>query len=112
MIVEATGVTFGIIEEHMLESALEAPDQTFDSKELYPTKLEKAARSGYGLVVNHPFIDGNKRIGIYIMISFLEVNGVYLNFNDKEVETLALSIADGSFKYEEVIEFLIKKENE
>ena len=52
------------------ESALEAPYQTFDGKELYPSKEEKAARLGYGLVANHPFVDGNKRIGLYVMISF------------------------------------------
>lgn len=58
----------------MLESALEAPYQTFDGKELYPSKEEKAVRLGYGLVANHPFVDGNKRIGLYVMISFIEVN--------------------------------------
>ena len=52
----------------MLESALEAPFQTFGGKELYPTKLEKAARLCLGLVSNHPFQDGNKRIGVYVMI--------------------------------------------
>lgn len=69
-IVEATGLTFGIRDERMLESALEAPYQTFDGKELYPSKEEKDARLGYGLVANHPFVDGNKRIGLYVMISF------------------------------------------
>ena len=69
-IIESTGGTFGIKDESLLESAIEAPYQTFDNRELFPTKLEKAARLGYGLISNHPFIDGNKRIGFYIMMSF------------------------------------------
>ena len=81
LIVEATGGTFGIWSENLLESAIEAPYQTFDGEELFPTKIEKAARLGYGLISNHPFIDGNKRIGVYIMISFLEVNGIYWSRN-------------------------------
>lgn len=108
-IVEATGGTFGIRDERMLESALEAPYQTFDGKELYPSKEEKAARLGYGLVANHPFVDGNKRIGLYVMISFLEVNGINIEFTDEEIEKLALSIADGTYKYDDVINFLRDK---
>lgn len=94
-IVEATGGAFGIRDEKILDSALEASYQTFDGNELYPSKEEKAARLGYGLVANHPFVDGNKRIGIYVMISFLEVNGINIEFTDEEIEKLAISIADG-----------------
>ena len=108
-IVEATGGAFGIRDEKMLESALEAPYQTFDGNELYPSKEEKAARLGYGLVANHPFVDGNKRIGIYVMISFLEVNGINIEFTDEEIEKLAISIADGAYKYDDVIKFLRSK---
>lgn len=88
----------------MLESALEAPYQTFDGKELYPSKEEKAARLGYGLVANHPFVDGNKK-----QISFLEVNGINIEFTDEEIEKLALGIADGTYKYDDVIDFLRDK---
>lgn len=108
-IVEATGGAFGIRDEKMLESALEAPYQTFDGNELYPSKEEKAARLGYGLVANHPFVDGNKRIGIYVMISFLEVNGINIEFTDEEIEKLVISIADGAYKYDDVIKFLRSK---
>ena len=108
-IVEATGGAFGIRDEKMLESALEAPYQTFDGNELYLSKEEKAARLGYGLVANHPFVDGNKRIGIYVMISFLEVNGINIEFTDEEIEKLAISIADGAYKYDDVIKFLRSK---
>jgi len=110
MIVEATGGTFGIKSESLLESAIEAPYQTFDGIELFPSKIEKAARLGYGLISNHPFIDGNKRIGAYIMLSFLEVNGLYFDFSDEEIEKIALGVASGKLDYNGVLEILKNKE--
>ncbi len=109
MMVEATGGTFGIRDESMLDSAIEAPYQTFDGSELFPSKLEKAARLGFGLVANHPFIDGNKRIGIYIMLSFLEVNGIHLEFTDEEIEDIALGVAAGKYTYEDILKYLKEK---
>lgn len=111
LIVEATGGTFGIRSENLLESAIEAAYQTFDGEELFPTKIEKAARLGYGLISNHPFIDGNKRIGVYIMILFLEVNGIHMEFTDQEIEDIALSTASGNMKYEDILKFLKSKDN-
>ena len=110
MIVEATGGTFGIKSESLLESAIEAPYQTFNGVELFPSKIEKAARLGYGLISNHPFIDGNKRIGAYIMLSFLEVNGIYFEFSDKEIEDIALGVASGKLDYNGVLQILMNKE--
>lgn len=110
MIVEATGGTFGIKSESLLESAIEAPYQTFNGVELFPSKIEKAARLGYGLISNHPFIDGNKRIGAYIMLSFLEVNGIYFEFSDKEIEDIALGVASGKLDYNGVLQILKNKE--
>lgn len=109
MIVQTTGGAFGIKSEELLESAIEAPYQTFDGNELFPTKLEKAARLGFGLISNHPFVDGNKRIGAYIMISFLEVNGIHIDFSDEEIESIALGVASGKMKYEDVLSFLKNK---
>ena len=71
--VEETGGSFGIRAEELLDSALEGIFQTFDGKELYPTKEEKGARLGYSLISSHAFIDGNKRIGMYVMLTFLEL---------------------------------------
>ena len=109
MIMEETGGTFGIRNESLLESAIEAPYQTFDGKELFPSKIEKAARLGYGLISNHPFVDGNKRIGAYIMLSFLVVNGIYLEFSDEEIENMALGVAAGEMNYEGVLQILKNK---
>ena len=58
----------------MLESALEAPFQTFDGKDLYPELIQKAARLGHSLVSNHSFVDGNKRIAATLFIYFLFVD--------------------------------------
>ena len=109
LIVEQTGGTFGIKSDSLLESALEAPFQTFGGKDLFPTKLEKAARLGYGLVANHPFVDGNKRIGVYVMISFLRINGIEIKLTDDEITELALGVASGQLKYEDIYEFLKRK---
>lgn len=106
MIVNETGGEFGIRSEELLESAIEAPFQTFNGNELFPTKMEKAARLGYVLVANHPFLDGNKRIGVHIMISFLETNGIHLSFTDGIITDIALGIASGKYKYEDVLKIL------
>ena len=68
----------GLRDEGLLDSAIHAPMQTFGGQELYPSTLEKAARLGYGLIRNHPFADGNKRIGTHAMLVFLAINGVTL----------------------------------
>jgi len=108
-LVEATGGAFGIREESLLDSAISAPYHSFGGVDLYPSLIEKAARLGYGLVANHPFIDGNKRIGLFVMLTFLEVNGIDLEFTDDEIVNLALKIADTSYKYEEVLAVLNAK---
>ncbi|MBQ3253735.1 MAG: type II toxin-antitoxin system death-on-curing family toxin [Acholeplasmatales bacterium] len=109
MMTDATGGTIGIRDEGMLLSALEAPFQTFANTDLYPNILNKAARLGYGLVANHPFVDGNKRIGVFAMLVFLDLNGIHLEFTDNEIIILALNIADGSYKYEDILRILESK---
>ena len=108
-LVDRTGGTYGIRDMSMLESAISAPYQTFGGVELYPTMLEKAARLGYGLVSNHPFIDGNKRIGIFVMLIFMKVNDINIEFSDDEIVYLALGVASGKLSYEDLLGFLSKK---
>lgn len=106
ILTEATGGTIGVRDEGLLISALEAPYQTFDGVELFPTILEKAVRLGYGLVANHPFVDGNKRIGILVMLTFLELNSVAVEFKDSEIVDMALGVANGSYKYEDLLQMV------
>ena len=84
--VDNTGGTIGIRDTSLLESALNAPFQTFGDEELYPSIIEKASRLCYGLIKNHPFIDGNKRIGVYAMLVYLGLNNINLDFSDEEIK--------------------------
>ena len=102
LMAEATGGSIGVRDEGLLDSALENAFATFDGIELYPSKEEKAARLGFSLVSNHAFVDGNKRIGIYIMLTFLEMNGIRLHCTDAEIVNIGLSVASGSMNYEDL----------
>ena len=109
LLIQETGGSAGIRDFNLLDSALASAFQTFDEKELYPTKQEKAARLGYSLVSNHAFVDGNKRIGMYVMIAFLETNGISMNASNDEVARVGLGLASGNIKYDELLEWV--KEN-
>lgn len=97
---QATGGSIGVRDEGLLESALEAAFSAFGGVEFYPTKEEKAARLGFNLISNHAFVDGNKRIGMYVMLTFLEVNGIRVDCTNEDVVHAGLSVADGSMDYE------------
>ena len=109
IMVDNTGGTIGIRDTSLLESALNAPFQTFGDEELYPSINEKASRLCYGLIKNHPFIDGNKRIGVYAMLVFLELNNLNLNFSDEEIINIALKTADSTYSYEDILGILYNK---
>lgn len=105
-IAEETGGSIGVRDEALLESALEAAFAGFGDKEFYPTKEEKGARLGYTLISNHAFVDGNKRIGMYVMLTFLEVNGIRMDCTNDDVTHVGLSVADGSMKYEDLLKWV------
>ena len=106
LIAEETGGSVGVRDEALLDSALEAAFAGFGDKEFYPSKEEKAARLGYALISNHAFVDGNKRIGMYVMLTFLEVNGIYMNCTNGEVVEMGLSLADGSIGYDDLLKWI------
>jgi death-on-curing protein len=108
--VEQTGGEDGVRDFGLLDSALEAAYATFDGKDLFPSKEEKAARLCVGLVSNHAFVDGNKRIGMYVMLTFLEVNGIPIEATNDEVVEVGLSLAQGTMKYEELLEWIKQHE--
>lgn len=101
-LIEASGGTDGVRDDGLLESALESPFQTFDGHDLYPSIIQKAARIGYSLVSNHPFIDGNKRIGIHIMLVFLAINGIDISCTQEDLIKIGLSLADDTMTFEEL----------
>lgn len=108
LMAEATGGSVGVRDEGLLDSAIEGSFATFDGVELYPSKEEKAAKLGYSLISNHAFVDGNKRIGVYVMLSFLELNGVHIEAADEDVVSLGLGVADGSMEQKDVLDWIHK----
>ena len=107
LIAEETGGEVGVRDEGLLESALESVFATFDGVDLYPTKEEKGARLGYSLISNHAFVDGNKRIGMYVMLTFLEVNGIKLEATNDEIASVGLAVAAGSMDYSALKEWVV-----
>ena len=108
LIAEETGGSVGVKDDGLLESALNNAFQTSDGKELYPSKEEKGARIGYSLISNHAFVDGNKRIGMHIMILFLELNGIYLDISDEDIVEAGLGVGNGKMDYKDLLKWVIK----
>lgn len=106
LIAQQTGGSIGLRDEGLLESALDSVFATFGGKELYPTKEEKGARLGFTLISNHAFVDGNKRIGMYVMLTFLEVNGIRIDCTNREVADTGLAVAAGRMDYEVLLEWV------
>ena len=108
LVIESSGGSAGIRDFGLLDSAIESAYQTFGGIELYPTKEEKGARLGFNLVSNHAFVDGNKRIGLLVMLSFLAINGINLKYTDEELVFIGLSLADGKMNYDELLSWVIE----
>lgn len=105
LLAEATGGSVGVRDDALLDSALASAFSGFGDREFYPSKEEKGARLGYALITNHAFVDGNKRIGIYVMLSFLEMNGIPIRCTDQDLIQVGLSVADGSMGYEALLQW-------
>ena len=107
LLIEETGGLDGLRDEGLLDSAVHAPFQTFDGLDLYPSVHTKAARLAYTLIKNHPFIDGNKRIGILSMLTFLELNGVTVDCGNDDLIMLGQCLADGSMNDKQLEEWIL-----
>lgn len=106
-LIEETGGVGGLRDEGLLDSALNAPFQSFGDVEPFPSIQQKAARLGYGLIMNHPFVDGNKRIGAHVMLVFLALNGIELDYTQDELADVILSVASGEFGFEQLLKWII-----
>ena len=104
-----TGGT-GIGDEGLLDSALAAPFQSFEGHASFPSLRQKAARLGYGLVKDHPFVDGNKRIGAHAMLVFLSLNGVELDYTQEELADAFLDLAAGTVGFDELLQWVLAHE--
>lgn len=107
-LIEATGGADGLRDRGLLSSAVANAYGGFGDVEAYPTIEEKAARLAYALVENHAFVDGNKRIGILVMLMTLKLNHVRISYTQAELTELGLSIADGSCKYAHVLAWILE----
>ena len=105
-LVAETGGSAGIRDEKLLESAIYSPLQSFGDIDLFPTIAEKAARLGFGLIRNHAFIDGNKRIGAHAMLVFLAVNGIDVEYTQKELSDIIIQVASGEKDYSDLLIWL------
>ncbi|MXI87005.1 type II toxin-antitoxin system death-on-curing family toxin [Sphaerochaeta halotolerans] len=107
-LIEVSGGAEGLRDKAALESALSTPFQTFGGEDLYPGKVRKAAALCFGLIQNHPFIDGNKRIGVHLCDVFLELNGIRLDYTDDDLVQLGLSVADGSWEIPDILAWIVR----
>ncbi len=107
-LISTFGGTSGIRDEGLLESAINAPLQAFDGVEFYPTIIDKSVRLGYGLIKNHPFLDGNKRIGTHVMLTQLELNGIHLEYEQDELIEVILDVASGVLSQESFHEWVFE----
>lgn len=106
-LINETGGSHGLRDERLLDSACNAPFQRFDNQELFPTIQQKSARLAYGLIKNHPFVDGNKRIGTHVMLILLALNGIELNYTQEELYTIILKIASGTAELNKLTEWIL-----
>lgn len=105
-LLEETGGSSGLRDEGLLESAISAPFQTFYGQDVYPSIQQKAARLCFGLVKNHPFVDGNKRIGAHAMLVFLALNGIELQHSQEELSSTILKLAAGELKFAGLLDWI------
>lgn len=105
-VIAATGGSAGLRDRGLLESAVYGACASFDDVEVYPSVEEKAARLAYSLISNHAFIDGNKRIGVMIMLMTLKLNNVKIVYTQAELTALGLDTASGKSGYEDILSWI------
>ena len=108
-IINEFGGIHGIRDERMLDSTLANPLQTFAGLDLYPTCVDKAVQLCYGLIKNHPFLDGNKRIALHSMLILISINGLKIEIAHDELIDIIFKVADGSFNSSDLLQLLKEK---
>ena len=106
-LIAETGGSSGLRDEGMLDSALNAPFQTFGGEDAYPSLQQKATRLCFGLVKNHPFVDGNKRVGAHVMLVFLVLNGIELQYTQTELSDIILQLAANTIQFSDLLDWIL-----
>lgn len=107
-LIKKTGGLSGIRDSGMLESAVYSVMQSFDGEDIYKTPCERAARLAFTITKNHVFLDGNKRIGMLVLLMTLKLNHITIKFTQQELIALGLSVANGSMDYENILDWIFK----
>ena len=107
IIVSTTGGMGGVRDEAALDSALHASFQTFDNTDLYPSTIAKIARNTHDIVRNHPFVDGNKRIGTYVMLVLLKLNYINVDFSNEDIAYIGMNLANGEMSDKQLCDFIL-----
>jgi len=106
-LITQSGGLDGIRDINLLDASVNSPFHTFSGQYLYPTLQAMAAHLAFSLIKNHPFLDGNKRIGILSMLVFLDINGLPVTCTDNELVSLGFGLAESSIDESELIEWII-----
>lgn len=104
--IQKYGGSDGVRDLPMLESAIARPFQTFGGEDLYISIFEKAAALGESLIINHPFLDGNKRTGAVAMVALLEDEGLIFSASEADFYEFVISIATGELNFDQIVEWL------
>lgn len=105
-LIASSGGLSGLRDEGLLDSAIATPLQSFGGADLYPTSIDKAAQLAFGLIRNHPFIDGNKRIGTHAMLVLLYLNEIELAYEDDELIQIILNVAAGQASRDDLYQWI------
>ncbi|MFD2915970.1 type II toxin-antitoxin system death-on-curing family toxin [Psychroserpens luteus] len=108
IISEASGGSSGLRDESLLLSALNRPFQTFDGKDLYPSIIDKSAALFESIIINHPFIDGNKRMAYAFMRILLTEEGFEIETSEDEKYNFVIEASKGNIKYNDIRTWIIK----
>ena len=107
--IQKYGGADGIRDEGLLDSAVARPKQTFDGVDLYLTIVEKAAAIIESIIINHPFVDGNKRTGYLAMLAYLKMGKLEINALNSDLYNFTINISTGEINFEQIVSWL--KEN-
>lgn len=94
---------------NLLKSSVENVFQTFDGEELYPSSLDNIIQVTYSLIENHCFVDGNKRIGVIVLLYLLKINEIKHNLSNEDIIEIGLKVASGEISKEELRKFFEDK---
>lgn len=105
-LIDEFGGEYGIRDENLLELSINSPFQTFDKKDLYAGEVRKIVHLSFSLIKNHPFLDGNKRIGAHVLLVMLELNGFSIEYSQDDLIDIILRVAASEISEDEFLNWV------